>query len=62
VAGQPGAVVVDWTTNMSTLSTAPQTIEFVKFRVTFDIDTANNGLTGNEELPSLDFVRFLLQF
>jgi len=62
LAGQPGAVIVDWTTNMSTLSTAPQTIEFVKFRVTFDIDTLNNGISGTEQLPSLDFVRFLLQF
>jgi hypothetical protein len=62
VGGQPGAIAVDWTTDMSDLSVSAQTIEFVKFRVTFDIDTGSNGLTGTEQLPSLDFLRFLLQF
>jgi hypothetical protein len=62
IGGQPGPIAVDWTTNMSDLSVSPQTIEFVKFRVTFNIDTGSNGLTGAEQLPSLDFLRFLLQF
>jgi hypothetical protein len=62
ISGNPGAEVVPWTTDINALSTAVQTVDFVKFRVTFNIDASSNGLLGTETLPTLEFLRFLLEF
>jgi len=61
--------IVDWTTDPGTPGSGfndpglTETIEFFRYRVTFNNDAdLTPGLTGEEELPTLEFLRLLFEF
>lgn len=60
--------IVDWTADPASTSggfndpTLAETIEFFRYRVTFNNDAENDGLTGDEELPTLEFLRLIFEF
>ncbi|QDU85730.1 hypothetical protein Pla163_28630 [Planctomycetes bacterium Pla163] len=58
---------VDWTADPADMAAfngpAGDSIDFFRFRVTFNNDADGSiGLSGDEELPSLDFLRLFFEF
>ncbi|MEX1024265.1 MAG: hypothetical protein WD226_04230 [Planctomycetota bacterium] len=63
--GQPNedAVLVDWTGDVSEFSNvAPGQLDFVRFRVEFDLDSNDMGLSPETQQVSLDFLRLPFRF